>query len=74
MMTAAAPAPPAARFVPPRRLDNAAEWLRALGGVPLERIIFDPPPGSATDADLLRLADGERRRRCEFIERTLVER
>ena len=42
-----------ARFVPPRRFDNGAEWLAALGDVPLHRIIFDPWPGTATEADLL---------------------
>lgn len=67
-MTAAA----APHFCPPRRFDNAAEWLRALGGVPLERIIFDPWPGTATEADLLRLVEGDKL--CELIDGTLVEK
>ena len=70
MTTAAAPLD---RFVPPRRFDNAAEWLRALGGVPLERIIFDPWPGTATEADLLRLVERDKRL-CELIDGTLVEK
>jgi len=63
---------PPARFVPPRRFQNGAEWLRALGDVPLERVIFDPWPGTATEADLLHLV--ERDRLCELIDHTLVEK
>jgi Uma2 family endonuclease len=69
-MTALAPPTPvshAAAFA------NAAEWHRALGDVPLERIIFDPLPGTATEADLLRIMDGEKRL-CELIDGTLVEK
>src|SRR6186713_485501 len=61
-----------ARFVPPRRFDNGAEWLRALGDIPLERVIFDPWPGTATEADLLHLV--ARDRLCELIDGTLVEK
>jgi Uma2 family endonuclease len=64
---------PPARFVPPRRFDNGAEWLAALGGVPLERIIFDPWPGTATEADLLRFVERDKRL-CELIDGTLVEK
>src|SRR3954449_4845923 len=53
--------------------DSAAEWLRALGGVPLERIIFDPWPGTATEADLLRFVERDKRL-CELIDGTLVEK
>lgn len=52
---------------------NAAEWRHALGDVPLERIIVDPPPGTATEADLLRLVDRDKRL-CELIDGTLVEK
>jgi Uma2 family endonuclease len=69
MTLAPPPLPPAA----PRRFDNAAEWLRALGGVPLERIIFDPWPGTATEADLLRFVERDKRL-CELIDGTLVEK
>src|SRR4051812_34377826 len=57
MTTTAAPPPPGS----PGGFHNAAEWLRALGGVPLERIVFDPPPGTATEADLLRLVERDKR-------------
>src|SRR3954452_287699 len=69
-MTATLPPPAPA---PPRRFDNAAEWLRALGGVPLDRIVFDPWPGTATEADLLRLVERDQRL-CELIDGTLVEK
>ena len=69
MTTAAVPP----RFVPPKRFDNGAEWLAALGGVPLERIIFDPWPGTATEADLLQLVDRDKRL-CELVDGTLVEK
>ncbi len=62
-----------AKFVPPRRFDNAAEWLAALGDIPLERIIFDPWPGTATEADLLLLVERDKRL-CELIDGTLVEK
>jgi Uma2 family endonuclease len=68
MSTAAPP-----RFRPPRSFDNAAEWLRALGDVPLERIIFDPWPGTATEADLLTFVERDKRL-CELIDGTLVEK
>src|SRR2546425_174855 len=61
------------RFTPPRRFENAAEWLRALGGVPLERIVFDPWPGTATEADLLLFVERDKRL-CELIDGTLVEK
>ena len=61
------------RFAPPARFGNGAEWLRALGGVPPERIVFDPWPGTATEADLLRYLEHEKRL-CELIDGTLVEK
>src|ERR1700727_356976 len=58
---------------PSRKFANAAEWHHALGDVPLERIIVDPPPGTATEADLLRLVERDKRL-CELIDGTLVEK
>ena len=60
-------------FQTPRHFENAADWLRALGGIPLERIIFDPWPGTATEADLLRFIERDKRL-CELIDGTLVEK
>jgi len=52
---------------------TAAEWWDALGQVPLERIVFDPLPGTATEADVVRL-DEDEDRLCELIDGTLVEK
>ena len=59
---------------PPRRFANGADWYDAIGRVPLERVIFDPPPGTATEADLLRYVDREPKRLCELVNGTLVEK
>ena len=50
-----------------------AEFVHDLGDIPIDRIVFDPSPGSATEADLLRLAEREDLL-CELIEGTLVEK
>ena len=55
------------------RFQTARDWLNAIGAVPLERIVFDPWPGTATEADVLRLGDHEDRR-CELVHGTLVEK
>lgn len=44
-----------------------------MGDVPLEHILFDPWPGTATEADLLLLAERDKRL-CELIDGTLVEK
>jgi Uma2 family endonuclease len=56
-----------------RRYSNAAEWLHDLGDIPLERILFDPWPGSATESDLLRKVEIEKQL-CELVDGTLVEK
>jgi hypothetical protein len=43
------------QIVTDRRFKTAADWLRELGDIPLDRIIFDPLPGTATEADVLEL-------------------
>ncbi|HET6247600.1 MAG TPA: Uma2 family endonuclease [Tepidisphaeraceae bacterium] len=55
------------------RFSNAAEWLHALGDVPLERIVMNPAPGTATEADLLHFAERDKRL-CELVDGTLVEK
>src|SRR5690242_16613611 len=72
-MTGVLTSPPPAAFRPPRHFDNGAQWLHALGDVPLARIIFDPWPGTATEADLLRFVE-RAKRLCELIDGTLVEK
>src|SRR5438094_368434 len=58
---------------PPSLYRNGAEWLDDLGDVPLERVIFDPWPGMATEQDLLRKVEVENHP-CELINGTLVEK
>src|SRR4051794_7001709 len=58
---------------PPAKYANGAEWLHALGDVPLERIVMDPPPGTATEQDLLHLVEAGDRL-VELIDGTLVEK
>jgi len=52
---------------------TADELWESLGCVPLNRVIVDPPPGRATEADVIRL-DAKEDRICELIDGTLVEK
>ena len=74
MTTMTQPVPPVASPVDTGpRFANAAQWHAALGAVPLDRIVFDPRPGTATERDLLRLVEVEGRL-CELVDGTLVEK
>ncbi|MEO6437515.1 MAG: Uma2 family endonuclease [Tepidisphaeraceae bacterium] len=70
-MTATAANPPPAAAT--AKYANGAEWLHALGDIPLERVVMDPPPGTATEQDLLRLVERDKRM-VELIDGTLVEK
>jgi Uma2 family endonuclease len=73
-MTAATTNPASsAKLVTPPRYRNGAEFLHDLGDIALERIIFDPWPGTATEADLLQKVEVEKHL-CELVEGTLVEK
>jgi Uma2 family endonuclease len=52
---------------------TAEEWWDSLGRVPMNRIVFDPLPGTATEEDVTRLDDHEDRI-CELVDGTLVEK
>jgi Uma2 family endonuclease len=54
-------------------IHTLADLLERLGGVPLSRIRFQPPPGTATVADVIRIADKEDRL-CELVDGVLVEK
>jgi Uma2 family endonuclease len=56
------------------RFDTAAEWIVALGGVELRRILVNPPPGTATELDLLNRLENEPKQLVELIDGTLVEK
>ncbi len=55
-------------------IDNLAELVDSLGGIPLERIRFHPPPGTATEADVIAAMEAPRKRLCELIDGVLVEK
>lgn len=67
MATAVANAPPRASY------DTVAELVRELGGIPLSRILMTPLPGTATEADQLRMYESGGRP-VELIDGTLVEK
>src|SRR5436305_9278479 len=56
----------------PHSYGNAAEWWHSLGDVPLERIVMNPLPGTATEQDLLWFV--ERDKLVELVDGTLVEK
>jgi Uma2 family endonuclease len=56
-----------------RPLRTLADLLDRLGRLPLERIRFRPPPGTATERDVLEIADREGRL-CELVDGVLVEK
>src|SRR4051812_44578501 len=55
------------------RFANAAELVQRLGNIPLARICFTPPPGTATERDLL-TALRRNDRLYELVDGTLVEK
>src|SRR5262245_46549453 len=60
------------RTAPPE-IRTLGDLLRRLGDIPTDRIRFDPPPGTATEEDVLEL-DRRYGRGCELIDGTLVEK
>lgn len=56
-----------------RSIETLADLVERLGGVPLERIRMRPPPGAATEQDLVR-SDGARDGLCELADGVLVEK
>jgi Uma2 family endonuclease len=57
--------------VPPETL---ADLLEHLGGVPLERILLRPPPGMATEQDVIAAGGATPKRLCELVDNVLVEK
>jgi hypothetical protein len=52
---------------------TAADLLEQLGGVPAERVLVRPAPGTATEKDVIRLRD-RTGRLCELVDGVLVEK
>ncbi len=65
-MVAIAPKVPAIRTL--------ADLHERLGSVPLNRILFEPYPGTATEADALRYLEGDGKRLVELVDGVLVEK
>jgi Uma2 family endonuclease len=55
------------------RIETCADLHRRLGGVPLDRILMRPPPGTATEADLLSV-NARKETLCELVDGVLVEK
>jgi hypothetical protein len=51
-----------------------AEFHARLGGVPLDRLLMKPPPGTATEADLLAAWQTPPHHRCELVDGALIEK
>jgi Uma2 family endonuclease len=54
--------------------ETLAELVRQLGGVPLNRILIHPAPGTATEKDLIAALEAPRKRICELVDAVLVEK
>src|SRR5580692_10993962 len=54
--------------------DTLAELLDRLGGIPAHRVLLKPAPGTATEQDVLEALAQPRKRICELIDGTLVEK
>ncbi len=71
------PSPAPARSKTPAPVPSppttVADLLRSLGGIPASRVRLSPPPGTATEADVLSVLDRENRS-CEIIDGVLVEK
>lgn len=51
-----------------------ADLVKRLGGIPLDRIRFDPIPGTATILDVVRYNEKKHGPLCELVDGTLVEK
>jgi Uma2 family endonuclease len=56
------------------RFIRGDDFLRALGGIPLSRVLFNPAPGTATEIDLHEANDRGTAALCELVDGTLVEK
>jgi Uma2 family endonuclease len=58
----------------PLSVDTVADLLARLGDVPASRVRLSPPPGLATEQDVLRMYASSERRLCELVDGVLVEK
>jgi len=66
-------ASPMTTFATDPAIETLDDLLHRLGRVPLHRIRLHPPPGTATEADVLVYPHGEKRL-CELVDGVLVEK
>lgn len=52
---------------------TAVDLVERFGAISLDRVVHDPPPGTATEDDVIFL-DDHRDRLCELVDGTLVEK
>ncbi len=57
----------------PVSFETVADVLERLGGSPPQRIRLKPPPGTATERDVIAIHDRENRL-CELVDGILVEK
>jgi Uma2 family endonuclease len=55
------------------KLDNLQDLVERLGNIPLSRVRLAPPPGLATEADVIEAERGQNRL-CELVDGVLVEK
>jgi Uma2 family endonuclease len=55
-------------------IDTLADLLEQLGDIAPERVRFRPPPGTATEEDVLAIRNSPERRLCELVDGVLVEK
>lgn len=70
MSTLVAPSPVPSPQPPAK---TVKELLQRLGDIPTERVRADPPPGTATEKDVIAVETNENRL-CELVDGTLVEK
>jgi Uma2 family endonuclease len=58
----------------PEPNEDVAELLERLGNIPASRIRMRPPPGTATEEDVIAALEAPRKRICELIDGVLVEK
>jgi Uma2 family endonuclease len=56
------------------RPETMADLLHRLGDIPAERVLMRPPPGTATEEDLINLLEAADKRLCELVDGVLVEK
>src|SRR5205085_2946037 len=70
--TSKRPARPASA-APPETAADRPDLIARLGGIDPARVWLNPPPGRATEADMLRAVE-RKVGRCELVDQTLVEK